>query len=215
MKSLILKDLYIIGHNAKSLLFMLAVFAAAFIPTSGVDGFIFACAILCSMMIITTFSVDDNSKWTRYAMIMPVSRKDVVVGKFIILAIFCVIGSLLGLVIGLIGGFVVKKASFDLEVIGKLLFLSLAACSTALILGSISIPLIFKFGAEKGRILLLVSFLFPSAVCIGIYKLLVFIGVEFTDKLVFTILCCIPIIAFIWCYVMYLISYKFFEHQEL
>lgn len=38
MKSLILKDLYNIGHNTKSMLFILAVFAVAFIPTSGVGA---------------------------------------------------------------------------------------------------------------------------------------------------------------------------------
>ena len=45
------------------------------------------------MMIVTTFSFDDNSKWTRYAMIMPVSKKELVGGKFIVLAIFCAVGS--------------------------------------------------------------------------------------------------------------------------
>ena len=78
MKSLVLKDLFNIGHNAKSMLFILVAFAAAFIPFSGVEGYIFECAILCSMMIVTTFSFDDNSKWTRYAMIMPVSKKELV-----------------------------------------------------------------------------------------------------------------------------------------
>lgn len=76
MKSLVLKDLFNIGHNAKSMLFILVVFAVALIPFSGVEGYIFVCAILCSMMIVTTFSFDDSSKWTRYAMIMPVSRKN-------------------------------------------------------------------------------------------------------------------------------------------
>lgn len=95
MKSLILKDLYNIGHNAKSMLFILFVLAAAFIPTSDAEGgYIFVCAVICSMMIVTTFSFDDNSKWLRYAMVMPVSRKDVVAGKFVVLTIFCVTGSL-------------------------------------------------------------------------------------------------------------------------
>ena len=76
MKSLVLKDLFNIGHNAKSMLFILVAFAAAFIPFSGVEGYIFECAILCSMMIVTTFSFDDNSKWTRYAMIMQFPRKN-------------------------------------------------------------------------------------------------------------------------------------------
>lgn len=63
MKSLVLKDLFNIGHNAKSMLFILVVFAVALIPFSGVEGYIFVCAILCSMMIVTTFSFDDSSKF--------------------------------------------------------------------------------------------------------------------------------------------------------
>ena len=169
MKSLILKDLFNIGHNAKSMLFILVVFAVALIPFSDVEGYIFVCAILCSMMIVTTFSFDDNSKWTRYAMIMPVSKKELVVGKFVVLAIFCAVGSLFGLVIGSISGFAMRKITFDFAGIGELLFLALAAWVISLIFGSMSIPLVFKFGAEKGRVLLLVSFLIPAGICFGIY----------------------------------------------
>ena len=38
MKSLVLKDLFNICHNAKSMLFILVAFAAAFIPFSGVEA---------------------------------------------------------------------------------------------------------------------------------------------------------------------------------
>ena len=215
MKSLILKDLFNIGHNAKSMLFILVVFAVALIPFSGVEGYIFVCAILCSMMIVTTFSFDDNSKWTRYAMIMPVSKKELVVGKFVVLAIFCAVGSLFGLVIGSIGGFAMRKITFDFAGIGELLFLALAAWVISLIFGSMSIPLVFKFGAEKGRVLLLVSFLIPAGICFGIYQLLAMLGVELTDQLVFILLCCSPILALAWCDVMYQISYRIFSRQEL
>lgn len=215
MKSLILKDLYNIGHNVKSMLFILVVFAVALIPTSGVAGYIFVCAILCSMMIVTTFSFDDNSKWARYAMIMPVSKKDLVAGKFIVLAIFCLLGSLFGLVVGSIAGLTIKSISFDLAGIGELLFLALTAWVVSIIYGSISIPLVFKFGAEKGRVLLLISFLFPAALCFGIYQLFVILGIELTEHFMFALLCCSPIIALIWCYVMYQISYRIFTKQEL
>lgn len=215
MKGLILKDLYNIGHNIKSMLFILAVLAVALIPGSGVAGYIFMSAIMCSMMIVTTFSFDDNSKWTRYAMITPVSKKDLVFGKFIVLAIFCAAGSLFGLVVGSISGLAMKKISFDLAGIGELLFLSLAAWVISLIFGGMSIPLVFKFGAEKGRVLLLASLLFPAAICFGIYRLLIMLGVNLTDQLVFALLCCSPVIALIWCYVMYQISYRIFAKQEL
>ena len=40
MKSLILKDLYNIGHNAKSMLLILLVFAIGLIMVSGVESYI-------------------------------------------------------------------------------------------------------------------------------------------------------------------------------
>ncbi len=61
MKSLILKDLYNIIHNSKSMLFILLFFAVVFLPSSGIQGYIYTCAILCSMMIVTTLSFDERS----------------------------------------------------------------------------------------------------------------------------------------------------------
>ena len=124
-------------------------------------------------------------------------------------------GSLFGLVVGSIAGLTIKSISFDLARIGELLFLALTAWIVSIIYGSMSIPLVFKFGAEKGRVLLLVSFLIPAAICFGIYQLLVILGVAITDQLIFILLCCTPIVAFIWCYVMYQISYQIFAKQEL
>ncbi len=215
MKSLIIKDLYNIGHNAKSMFFILLVFAFALIPFSGVEGYIFACAILCSMMIVTTFSFDDNSNWNRYAMIMPVSKSNLVAGKFITLLIFSAIGTICGLIIGTVGGLITGKIVFQPEGIFELLFLALAALVAAMIFGGMSIPLVFQFGAEKGRMLILVSFLVPSAICFGVYQLLVLLGIEMTDQLVFVFVCCSPVIALAWDYVMYKISCGIFSKMEL
>ena len=78
MKSLILKDLLNIGHNAKSMFFMPLVFACITIPKGGAETCIVASGILCSMMVITTFSFDEQSKWTKYAMIMMLGSKEFV-----------------------------------------------------------------------------------------------------------------------------------------
>lgn len=215
MKSLILKDLFNIGHNVKSMMFILVLLAFAFIPFSGAEGYIFVCAILCSMMIVTTFALDDNSKWTRYAMIMPISKKELVGGKFVVLLIFCAIGSLVGLIGSFIGGIVMKKIVLDLAGAGRHLFLTLVAWVFSLIFGSMSIPLVFKFGAEKGRVLLLVSFLIPAGICYGIYQILSMLGIVMTDQTVFILLCCSPVLAVIWSYAMYQISCHIFEKQEV
>lgn len=215
MKSLILKDLYNIGHNSKSMLFILLVFAFILIPMYGAENYIFICAILCCMMIVTTFSFDDNSDWTKYAMIMPVSKKDIVIGKFITLLVFNSIGTLTGIVIGTIGSAAIGKFSFTLESILSLLFMSLSALTIAEIFGSMSIPLVYKFGAEKGRMLLLISFLIPAGIFFLFYRLFLLLGIPATDKLFFILLCCAPVFAFIWNYIMYKISLLIFSGKEL
>ena len=85
MKSLILKDFYNISHNAKSMFLILLVFAVAFLPTSGVQGYIFTCAILCSMMIVTTFSFDEHSNWPFIRYGDACFQKDIVAGKYFVL----------------------------------------------------------------------------------------------------------------------------------
>ena len=214
MKSLILKDLYNIGHNLKSMLFILIVFAFAVIPFSGISSYIFICAILCSMMIVTTFTFDDSSHWLRYALILPITKKDIVLAKFVTLFIFSSLGSLFGLILGLVGGIIINDVGFNSYDILELLFIALVALVIAMIFGGMSIPLVLKFGAEKGRLLLMVYFLFPSGLFWGIYQLLMLLGVKLTQDVLFVFLCCSPIIALIWDYIMYKISISVFDKRK-
>ena len=215
MKSLIIKDLYNIGHNLKSLIFMLAVFAVIFIPSSGAETYLVMSVIMCAMMVVTTFAFDETSNWPRYAMIMPVSRKNLVAGKFVALAIFCGFGAVVGLVVGAVGGLITKKVALSPDGLGELLLLALTAWALGMIFGGIVIPLLFKFGAEKGRMLMMVSVMIPAALCFGVYWLLKQLGVEVSDQLVFVLLCCSPVLALAWSYGMYRLSCGIFEKKEL
>lgn len=216
MKSLVLKDLYNIWHNAKSMFFMLLVLAFIIIPFAGAEAYIIMSGVLCSMMIITTFSFDDNSKWMKYAMVTPVTKKDMVVSKFIVLLIFSSFGAISGLIIGSIGGIIARKVILSgISNVLTLLLTSVVSLVIAEIFGSMSIPLLFKFGAEKARMLSLVSCIVPAAICFGVYEVLTFLGVSFSDNVIFILLCYSPLIALVWNLVMYKISYSIFAKKEL
>lgn len=215
MKSLILKDLYNIGHNAKSMLFMLLIFALFFVPRDGAESYIIISGILCSMMVITTFSFDENSKWNKYAMVMPVSKKDLVASKFMVLLIFSAIGAVAGLLIGVIGTVIVGKIDYgNWDGIVTLIGSTLGSLVIAEVFGSVSIPLLFKFGAEKARVLSLVAILVPVGICFGIYQLIQILGITVTDNMVLILLCCSPILGALWTYLMYRISYSIFRNKE-
>ena len=215
MKSLILKDLYNIGHNAKSMLLILLVFAIGLIMASGVESYIISSGVLCSMMIVTTFTFDDHCKWSKYALVMPICKKDIVKAKFIVLIIFCIAGICVGTIFGVAGGVAMHKMALSMEGIVTMLFMGFVGLIVSVIFGSMSIPLVFKYGAEKGRMLLLISFAVPLGICFMVYEILMMLGVKITDQLIFIILCASPLIAAIWIYTMYRISCRIFYKQEV
>lgn len=213
MKSMVLKDIYNIGHNARSMVLVLAVIAAAFIPSSGAAAFVYIGAIMCSMMVITTFAFDDNSNWNRYAAVMPISRNKIVLAKFIVLLIFSAAGAAGGTVIAVIGDMILGGGGLPHG--GDILCSAPAAAVIAVFFGSISIPLAFRFGAEKSRVLIFAAYLVPTGILFGIYKLLSMAGVEFTDKTILIILAISPVAVFLWSAGMYGISRRIFDRAEL
>ena len=186
MKSLVLKDLFNIAHNAKSMAIILLLFAAIFIPSSGAEGYLFISAILCSMMIVTTFAFDDACKWPRYALTMPMSKRDLVRGKFAVLAIFCTVGTVLGLLLGAVGGLLARKVS--LEALPSLCFLALPAWGFAMLLGSLSL---------------------------GAHRLLLLLGIELTGQVVLALLGVLPLFALLFGLLMEQVSVRVFSRQEV
>ncbi len=213
MKSLILKDLYNIGSTAKSLILIFVVFTIS-LPSFGVTGYVFSVAMVCGMLNITTFNYDMSSSWEKYGLITPVTRNQVVAAKFITLLIFSGIGTIIGIVIGTIGGFIIGEfTAFNTDVLVSLVS-SVAALSISTIIGGMAIPFIIKYGPETARILIFVAILIPVAVFVGLYYLLQFCGVVFTDQLIFAIVCCSPLVAIVWNFIVYKISCGIYAKKE-
>ena len=120
MKSLVLKDLYNIKCNAKSVL------------VSFLMGVLYAGAVLCSSLIISTFAYDDRCDWTKYAMVMPVSRKELVAGKYVMLILLVVGGIVLGFLASLVSNAITGQIPLNLSGIQELLVSAAASLVFAL-----------------------------------------------------------------------------------
>lgn len=216
MKSLVLKDLYNIAHNAKSMLFMLVVFAFILIPQSGPEGYIICSGILCSMMTITTFSFDDHAKWVRYALIMPVTKRELVFSKFIVLFIFTGIGVVFGMVCGAAGGILLHKLNTaDITAWLTLLGIALAGFFISVFMGGTVIPLLFRFGAEKARILSVSVAVIPFGIWYIIYNVLKSLDLVISDKIILILLCASPIFVVAWIFIMYKVACRIFRKQDV
>ncbi|MCR5754014.1 MAG: ABC-2 transporter permease [Acetatifactor sp.] len=211
MKGLVLKDIYNVVAHAKSLILILVIFSFAFQPIQCVC----MVAIICGSLISTTFSVDEYSKWPRFAMVMPITRKELVGAKYVVQMILSVIGATAGLFISGISGLLLHKIELITEDINPLLVATLMAVFLSMLLGSIMIPLLFKFGAEKARIVLLGAAMIPAAMIVGLYFLLEKLGIVLSDTVMFVGLIGLIILILLWMYCSYLISSHIFEKQDL
>lgn len=213
MKSVVLKDLYNMRGNGKSVLISFHILAVAMAST-GV-GVLYSGAILCSSLIVSTFAYDDRCDWAKYAVVMPISRNELVAGKYAMLTLLVVGGMAVSFLASLVSNAITGQIPLNQSGLQELLISTLAALVFALVYGSIAIPLILRFGAEQGRILLLVALLVPAAVCFAVYQVGKWLGIVLTDQGVVLLVCGVAVAALVWMAVSYRISCGIFAKQEL
>lgn len=209
MKSLILDDIYNIVHNVKQMILLLAFWCVCFFSSIESGGYIVLCAILTATMTVTTFTFDEKCNWAKYAMIMPVTRKDYIVGKYLVTFIFSVIGVIWG---GVITFLVCQwKGSFQIE---AFLLYMYAGLGIAMFFGSIWIPLLVKYGAEKTRMIMIAAIVLPSLLVIWIWKTLKEHGVVFSPKFITGLAYSSSILVFLWVIFTMLIAIHIFKKKE-
>lgn len=174
MKGLIIKDLIALKKQVKIFLILAAFYIVFSIVTKNTGMFGAMVILLCVMMPITTMSFDEHYKWDRYALSLPISRKTVVISKYV-----------LGILLDLAAIVIVAPTSIVIgSVVGKMeinesLVASLAIGGVALLFLSIILPIIFKFGVEKGRMLMMTIFFVPAILVMLISSL----GIALPNKL--------------------------------
>lgn len=213
MKSVVLKDLYNMRGNGKSVLISFLILAVAMAST-GV-GVLYSGAILCSSLIVSTFAYDDRCDWAKYAVVMPISRNELVAGKYAMLTLLVVGGMAVSFLASLVSNAITGQIPLNQSGLQELLISTLAALVFALVYGSIAIPLILRFGAEQGRVLLLVALLVPAAVCFAVYQVGKWMGIVLTDQGVVLLVGGAAVAALVWMAVSYRISCGIFAKQEL
>lgn len=146
MKSLLLKDFYVITKQLKIFLIIIPVIAL----TAGEAMSTFS-ILLGAVLPMTAIAYDERSKWNELAAMMPYSKFDLIFSKYL-LGYLCMFGAALlvfiGQIIGKNNGIVVID-----DDINVLLF----AVMGGLIFIAINTPILFKFGSEKGRFVFIIT----------------------------------------------------------
>ena len=169
MFGLAIKDFYVMRKNVTYYFGFLVVYgvlsACGIFPYSILAGMV---TLVGLMLPMSSFAYDDQAKWEKFAVSTPAGRRGVVQGKYL----FALLGTLFSAV--LVGailtvmtllGIVETEAWWEpLAVVGA------CACVT-LLLDSVFLPFLLKYGAEKARLMSLLVF----AVVFGGMALLAFL----------------------------------------
>lgn len=143
MKGLLLKDILTLCKQTKIILLLMAVFAC--VP--GLSATAFA-LFYGAMLPITALAYDERSKWDELSAMMPYTTRAIVGSKYVLGLLLVGVISALSAVSQVVID-VARRAPLDTEALASI---PLMAC-TALIMMLIDLPLMFRLGVEKGRII--------------------------------------------------------------
>lgn len=210
MIGLLLKDFYILRQYVKTMLLMLVIFA--FI-SAGLDNpatfFVGVIVFMSMMMTITSFSYDTLAKWDRYALSMPVTRKEVVAAKYLLSIILCLAGAAVSSLISFV---VLQFRPIEGYGMTEHLYAISAIVCIALFFSAILLPMVFQFGVEKCRLLLIAIFAAPTAAVIALSKM----GVSMpSEASLISALKLLPLFTALLYLLSYLISLKIFGRKEI
>lgn len=120
-------------------------------------GFMIAiCIFIGGMMGFTSFAYDKAYGWDSYVLSLPYTRKQLVLSKYLFSLLITGIGAAIGFTVNLI---LVALGVAQMEP-DAWMIVGILACMVGIFI-SIMIPLMYWFGIEKARIIVIVIFLVP------------------------------------------------------
>lgn len=144
MIGLLKKDLYVAGKSGRLLLVLALVFSM--VPSLGAFGSTYA-VMLAVMMPLNSIAYDERCKWDRYAAMLPYRTGQLVWSKYLLSYLYTLLGG--GIIV--LGAFLrgVTTGAADWKETAET---SVMLAVVMLFITALGLPLLYRFGSEKGRL---------------------------------------------------------------
>lgn len=147
MKGLLIKDLSYIKQSKLLQTAGLITLIFAFAGGNMVTTYL---AVMSASMLQTTFTYDEYKGGMKYILTLPVTRKQYVQSKFLLAGLLGIVGTVFGLAINTVVSLIKGGSMFEILDIA---ILFAGVMIIVLLLTAIYIPLLLKFGVERGRLM--------------------------------------------------------------
>lgn len=165
MIALLRKDIYVADKQARLLIVLALIFCL--IPNMG--AFSSTYALMTAFMIpINSLAYDDKSKWDKYAAMLPYRISELVGSKYLLCVIYTGLAFLIVAVGMAVQGLVVTKAGIDWTDLWET---ELVLIVTMAFIMNLTLPLLYRFGTERGRMLMILMLGAALGMGLGLVKI--------------------------------------------
>ena len=215
IKGLITKDILQLKSYKRTLIIFIVIFTITSISREGGIGNMLAIMLTLGfgMFSMASFNYDEFNKADRYILTLPLTKKEVVLSKYILVIGSTVMGSIIGIMLSYIVTFAMNKQVPNIE---EIISVGLGGLLGIGIIEAIQIPCVYKWGAEKGRI--------QMVILTALLGVIIFVGAKANIQLpannilnivnTFLPLIFIGLIIIIY-YISYKVAYKIYDKKEI
>ena len=201
MRAVLLKDILNLKQQAKIYIIIIAVWAAvSFINKDAV--FFCALTMLISIMFpMTAVGYDEKSKWEPYALTMPITRAQAALSKYILAFIASVFIFIISFAASVL---ITHNPAYSFALSAVFLLAGMTGVSVIL-------PIVYKFGVEKGRVVMMIILLLPVLLRFLLQKIgLSFLSISILQNNTFLIyMACIVLIC-----ISMIVSVNIYKHKQ-
>ncbi len=149
MKGLLLKEIFTLKSFARILGLLLVVYVGLGMFTGQIGFLGPVLMLMCAMLPMTSIALDDQAGWNAYVQCTPVSRRQQMAAKYLMVLIVAVAMCALMLVVTLVAS-LLNPVDWSGTLIGIGFSLGMALLTTAVLM-----PAVVKFGVEKARLMVM------------------------------------------------------------
>lgn len=150
MTGLLYKEFYTLKRCLKQYSTILIMFALISVYMKSVVYLQSMLTMSLGMLTFTGITYDKMYGWDKLALTMPVSRSGIVLSKYIMSALV----SATALIVSSVIGIVIKQFVPVEEGIADILMVAVVLFGALLLIYAVILPIIYKFGVEKARIMM-------------------------------------------------------------
>lgn len=176
MKGLILKDLYLLRGLGKQFGLVLGFLFLWSLMIKSFSFMIIYCVVMCGSLVMSTMTYDESVSFNRFALTMPINIGMLIRAKYILILIIMLGAAGISGLLNLVFYFFAGGSSQTFEWSGIA-----AAVAVFMVTNAVSLPAMFKLGAEKARYIYIFCMLLIGGVTTGSLVLCEKLGISFQE----------------------------------